>query len=594
MDSEKNKWNIASLQLLKRCLAYFMPYKWSIGFAFFSMAVVAGCTAGSAWLIKPFMDGGLIDKDTEKLKWTALAFVCIMLLKCFFRFFQVYLMNAAGLRVLETLRNDLFDKIVRLPMRFFEKSQVGMLMSRILNDVLQLRESMPSFVMLIREVLTMFALIGTVIYIDPYMAMWALLVLPLALYPFIYFGRKLRKYGRRNQVKLSDINSLLQEHFSGIKVIKAFANEKGAAREFRLENARLLAILLKQCLVSELSSRFMELVGAFGVGLVVWFGGMQVVDGRVTPGELATFMAALVMLYEPIKKITTSNNNIQRALAGAERVFEILDAPHIQVEQSGDHPFELPFKLLEIEGVGFSYSEDGASALADITLSIRAGERVALVGPSGAGKTTLVNLIPRFYDPTMGEIRINGRPVREYDLADLRRNMAMVSQDTFLFNTTVRDNIAYGAEVVAEAVELAAETAYAHGFVRELDTGYDSVVGERGVKLSGGQKQRLTIARALYKNPPLLILDEATSALDTESERIVQMALENLMKDRTSIVIAHRLSTVLNADRIVVMEKGRIVAQGRHKDLLKVSPLYARLYRMQFTDHMPDQENEGE
>ncbi|NDV27910.1 ABC transporter ATP-binding protein [Desulfovibrio sp. JC010] len=572
--------------LIRRCLSYFGPYKFKIFVSFVSMAIVAAATAATAYLIQPAMDDIFINKDREALMLVPIAFVAVMLIKGVFRFLQTYLMNSVGLLVLEKLRNDLFSKIICLPMDFFEESQVGMLMSRILNDVIEIRASLPSFVMMIREACTIICLIGLVFYRDPYLAFFAVLVLPLAIFPFFYFGRKLRKLGRKNQSKISDINALLQESFSGVKVIKAFANEKLETEKFAEENYRLVRIAIKSVLNSELSSRIMEIVGAFGIGLVLWYGGAQVIDGHSTPGTFFSFIAALVMLYEPIKKMNTSNHTIQRALAGAERVFEILDSPKINVEKGGDVELEEDFKKLEIKDLTFSYPSSEKPVLDNINLDVEAGQKVAIVGPSGSGKTTLVNLIPRFYDAHEGRIILNGKPVNEYSLKSLRLKIGMVSQETFLFNASVLDNISYvSLESDLEDVEGCARTAFAHEFIERLPEGYDTMVGERGVRLSGGQKQRLTIARALFKNPPLLILDEATSALDTEAERIVQMALENLMKDRTSIVIAHRLSTVLSADVIVVMEKGKIVSKGTHKELLQNSPLYIKLYNMQFQDN---------
>ncbi len=571
--------------LMWRCLSYFSPYKFRIFIAFVSMAVVAAATAATAYLIQPAMDDIFINKDREALMIVPVAFVLVMLIKGVFRFLQTYLMNTAGLLVLEKLRNDLFEKIICLPMGFFEESQVGMLMSRILNDVMEIRQSLPSFIMMIREVVTIIGLIGLVFYRDPYLAFFAVLVLPLAIFPFFYFGRKLRKLGRKNQVKISDINALLQESFSGVKVIKAFANEKRESGRFEEENGRLVKIAIKQVLHSELSSRVMEIVGAFGIGLVLWYGGKEVIEGHSTPGTFFSFIAALIMLYEPVKKINNANLTIQRAFAGAERVFEILDSEEINTEKGGNLELELPFRSLEINNLTFKYPSSEQPVLEDINLVVNAGQKVAIVGHSGSGKTTLVNLIPRFYDSRNGSITLNGKPLNEYSLKSLRLNIGMVSQDTFLFNATVRENIAYvDSSSSFESVKKAADTAFAHDFIEKLPEGYETMVGERGVRLSGGQKQRLTIARALLKNPSLLILDEATSALDTEAERIVQLALENLMKDRTSIVIAHRLSTVLSADMILVMEKGRIVDRGTHRELLETSSLYQKLYNMQFQD----------
>ncbi|MBN2141055.1 MAG: ABC transporter ATP-binding protein [Desulfovibrionaceae bacterium] len=576
---------LGSWQLLKRCYGYFLPYKLKVAAAFACTLVVSLSTAGTAWLVKPAMDDIFINKDHAALVLIPPAYVLLMLLKGAARFIQTYYMNASGMRVMEAIRNDLYAKIVRLPMRYFHESEVGMLMSRIVNDVGQISVSLPSSVMFVRQIFTSAALIGVVFYQDAYLAFWSVLVLPLAVYPFVYFGKRLRKLGRKTQAKVSDVTTLLQEGFSGIKVVKAFANEPKEAARFQVQNRLYTAIGLKQVLVSEMSSRVMELVGAFGVGLVLWYGGLQVIQGHSTPGTFFSFMAALIMLYEPIKGLNSANAQIQQALAGAERVFDILDSPDIRVEDDGGVEFTPPFRELEFRDAGFTYPRGLRPALEDVNLRIRAGERVALVGPSGSGKTTLANLIARFQDVQQGEVLLNGRPLRDYTLKSLRMNLGIVSQETFLFNLTVRENIAYAeGQFSDQDVVRAAEAAFAHEFIMDLPEGYETIIGERGVKLSGGQRQRLTIARALLKNPPLLILDEATSALDTEAERVVQMALENLMRDRTSVVIAHRLSTVLNADAIIVMENGRIAAKGAHRELLESCPLYARLYKMQFED----------
>ncbi len=574
---------VRSWPLLKRCMGCFRPYWKRVAVGGLSMLVVAVSTAGLAYLVQPALDDIFIRKDADALLLIPFAYIALIVIKGFFQYLQNYLLKSSGLQVLEDLRNQLYDRIIYLPLKFFEENQVGMLMSRVINDVLLIRMSLPAMIMVARELLTMAGLICVVFYRDWRLAIWAMLVLPAAIFPFFYFARKLRKYGRRNQSKLADIATVLQEIFSGVRVVKAFATEKPEARRFAGENKRLVKIALKEVVYSELSSRVMELVGAVGVGLVIWYGGYKVISGESTPGTFFSFIAALIMLYEPIKKLANANSDIQQALAGAERVFEVLDSPVLTVEQGGSVEFKENFKELVFDTVTFAYEGCPNPAVVAITLVVRAGERVAVVGPSGSGKTTLVNLIPRFYEPQQGAIRLNERPVQEYTLASLRRNIGLVSQDSFLFNLSVRDNVAYGLpEVDDTAVVQACKTAYAHEFVEQLPQGYDTLLGERGVKLSGGQKQRLTIARALLKNPPILVLDEATSALDTESERIVQLALDNLMQGRTSIVIAHRLSTILGADRIVVMEKGRILDQGPHARLLESCPLYARLYAMQF------------
>jgi len=574
-----------SLGLIKRCLGYFSPYKVRIAVALVAMAIFAASSGVTAYMAKPAYDRIFAEKDTAALALYPVLYVAVFFIRGLFRYLQNYEMRLCGLWVLERLRNELHTKILRLPMRFFDDTQVGMLQSRIIMDVNMLRNSLPAVVMSIRSVLEIIGLVAVAIYVNPKMAGMALLAFPMAVFPVFYFGKKLRKIGRRNQSKISDISVILNEVFSGIRVVKAFAAEDRENAKFAVQNKKLVNIATKEVIFSEMSSPIMDFIGAIGVALVMWFFGTQVIGGHATPGEFFAFVVAAGMIYAPIKKFNSYNMDIQRALAGAERVFEILDSPEITEEDHGDKVFNAPFTELKFDNVSFNYPGCATPALDGISLTVKAGERVALVGPSGSGKTTLVNLIPRFHDPQQGAITLNGSALSEFDLASLRRNVGIVSQDPFLFDTSVRENIAYGQnEVDQERIEACAKTAFAHEFITEMPGGYDTVLGERGVKLSGGQKQRLTIARALLKNPPLLILDEATSALDTQAERKVQMALENLMRDRTSIVIAHRLSTVIDADRIVVMQNGRIISQGRHAELLESCELYARLYEMQFKD----------
>ncbi|MBS3779666.1 MAG: ATP-binding cassette domain-containing protein [Desulfovermiculus sp.] len=582
----------SSLYFLRRIAHYFRPYALRIVISVVSMGVVAACTAAAAYLVQPALDEIFINKDKKALMVIPFLIILVFALKGFFRVIQTYQMQYCALRVLEALRNDLQNKMVRLPMSFFEQSQVGMLMSRIINDVNLIRRSIPEVVMLIREIMTMFALIFVAFYRNAYLASWAVVVLPLALYPVIFFGKKLRKVGRRNQAKIADISTLLQELFSGIKAVKAFAMEKSEARRFQGQNSKLVHIALRGAFYDAMSSPVMEFIGALGIGLVVWYGGTQVIAGESTPGTFFSFLTALIMLYEPFKRISKSNMVLQQALAGAERVFEILDSKDIREEDAGQAILDPRLTELRFQQVSFAYPGAQEWALKDISLQVHPGERLAIVGPSGAGKSSLVQLIPRFYEPQSGRIILNDRPVEEYTLDSLRRFIGIVSQETILFNTSIRDNITYGLEdVPTSKLEEAARIAYAFEFINALPRGFDTVIGERGVKLSGGEKQRLTIARALLKDPPLLILDEATSALDTQSERIVQKALENLMAQRTSMVIAHRLSTVLSADRIVVMDHGRIQDIGPHRELYHRCPLYHKLYQMQFEEGA---EGEGE
>lgn len=537
------------------------------------------------WLTKFVTDDVLMNKNMEMLKLCIAGLVVLIVLKGIFQFLQVYVMNSTGILVLRDMRRDLYDKIIRLPMPFFAESEIGMLMSRIVNDVVAVRQSLPSIIMFVRQIFTLIGLIATVIYLDAYLAFWSLVVMPVALYPIIFFGKKVRKYGRKMQTELSGVNIVLEESFSGVKVIKAFATEVRESLKFGVENEGITKVIIRQIFYGESSSRVMDFVSAGAGATVLWVGGSRVIEGIMTPGELTAFLVCLIQLYEPIKKINMSNHQIQSGLAGAERVFDIFDSPEIQIEEEGTNVYDGSFKELTFENVHFQYPAAPKPALDGISLTIREGQRVAVVGPSGGGKTTLVNMIPRFYDAHEGTIRLNGTPLEDYTLGSLRLGLGLVSQDTFLFNESVRENIAYSrTEFEQSEVEEAAHGAFAHEFIMEMPHGYDTVVGEGGVKISGGQKQRLTIARAIMKDPSLLILDEATSALDTESERVVQKALENLMQGRTSIVIAHRLSTILSADVIVVMEKGRILSTGTHRELLASCPLYQRLYKMQFDD----------
>lgn len=587
----KNIEHFGNRHLLKRCLHYFKPHAWKVAIGMISAIIVSSTNAATAYLVKPAMDNVFVQKDTTSLVLIPLAFLGVIVVKSIFRFTQVYLMNVTGLLVLDRLRNEMFSRIVVLPLRFFEDSQVGMLMSRVLGDVNGIRESVPTLVMGIREIISIIGLVGVIFYQDWKLAIISIFVLPLCAVPIIHFGKRLRNLGRRLQAQGAEINSVVQESLSGIRLIKAFHTEKKETKRFRKESSNIVRISKKQILASELSSRIMELAGGIAISGVLWYGGKQVLDGVSTPGTFFSFVTALIMLYEPIKKINESNKTIQKSLASAERVFGLLDSKEIRPEPDGRMEFKRPLETLKMDKVTFTYPTVNKPAIKDLTLTINRNERVALVGPSGSGKTTLVNLLPRFYEVDKGEISFNGIDLKDIDLATLRRSIGIVSQEPFLFNMSIRDNIAYGSlEVTEEQILEASKSAFAHEFIELLPNGYETICGERGVKLSGGQKQRITIARALLKNPALLILDEATSALDTQAERIVQKALDNLMNERTSVVIAHRLSTVISADRIVVMQKGEIVGIGKHADLLESCPLYAKLHAMQFCETISDNE----
>ena len=572
----------ANVDMMLRAARYFLPYKKAVILATVAMVISGLCAAATAWLVKPVLDDIFIKQDETALLLIPIFFVVITIVKDGTRLLQNYYMQVASMKVLETIRGQLFAKILYQPLRYYEKTQTGDLMSRIINDVHAVRMSLPALVMLVRQVITIVCLIGVAVYQNAALAFWALIVLPLAFYPFVYFGKRMRKLSTDSYVLMSDFNSFLVERLSGIRVVKAFCTEKKEMETFGVEMKRFLRLALKSTLASEFSSSTMEVVGALGIALVIWFGGMQVVAGHTEPGTFFSFITALVMMYEPLKKLSSANLNIQGALAGGERIFSLLDDKNLVPENEDGIVLDKPFQELTFNNVTFGYNEDKL-ALKDVSFSVKSGERIALVGPSGAGKTTFVNLIPRFYHPQGGDILLNGKKLNAYALPSLRRAIAVVSQDNFLFNTSIRDNITYGMTDISEEMLIAAaKAAFAHDFILETKDGYDTIIGERGVMLSGGQKQRITIARALVKNAPLLILDEATSALDSEAERVVQLALDNLMQNRTSIVIAHRLSTIIGADRILVMDHGKIMAEGKHETLLQTSPLYNKLYTTQY------------
>lgn len=566
---------------LKRIWVYFSKYKKYIALSIIFSLIVAASNGASAYLIKPALDGIFINKDREKLFIMPILIVLVYLIKGLSRFGQNYLMRKAGQKVIEQIRNDLFDKIIMLPMRFFSNNKTGALMSRITNDVNLMQNSIPSFVTGMREIFSILGLATVVLYQDLYLGSFAIFVLPVLVLPIVKIGKKIKKYSKKGQSQIGGISSLLQESFSGVQVVKAFAMENKEKTKFKEQNAKFVNYELRRMLYNEISSPLIEFIGALGIGLVVYIGGLKVINGTSTPGTFFSFMAAILMMYDPFKRINNANNNIQAAIGAAERVFEIMDMENHILKNNGTLQCDARNKDIVFENVSFAY--DNELVLKNINLHIKSGAKIALVGSSGAGKSTFINLIPRFYDVTEGSIKIGDIDIRNYDVYSLRRNIGIVTQDTFLFNESVKYNISYGMEnVTDEEIIQAAKYAYADEFINQLPEKYDTIIGERGIRLSGGQKQRITIARAILKNPPILILDEATSALDSESEKIVQKALENLMAGRTSIVIAHRLSTVLNSDKIIVLEKGTVESVDKHEELLIKSKTYKRLYELQF------------
>ncbi|WP_447979697.1 lipid A export permease/ATP-binding protein MsbA [Candidatus Nitrospira bockiana] len=574
------------MTLFLRLVSCFRAYRLRLVLAFICSALVAALTGAYAWLVRPVLDGIFINKDQFLLTVLPLAILAVAASKAAFSYGQNYLMNYVGNQVITDIREQLFLKLMRLPVRFHDANTSGRLVSRVINDVNMMANAVAGVLKdIFQQGLTFLAMLGVIVYQNWKLAAVSLVVVPISAMTMVRMGQRLRGLATRGQERMGDMASTLQETLAGIRIVKAFGREDAEGKRFRHSNEAFLRMTMKAIQVSSLGSSHMEVIGVVGVAAIIWYGGSLVIEGTMTPGEFFSFLTAMFMAYTPIRRLSGANNSVQQALAAAERVFAVLDLEDERARDTGRKALARISRSLALEGVTFRYDGHEVPALYDVTLTVSVGEVVALVGSSGSGKTTLVSLIPRFYEPTEGRVCIDGRDVRDYTLHSLRSQIGIVSQDTMLFDETVAYNIAYGRpQASEEEVIQAAKAAYAHDFIERLPDGYKTLIGENGVKLSGGERQRLAIARAILRDPPILILDEATSALDSESERIVQMALSNLMKNRTTLVIAHRLSTIQNADRIVVMDRGRIVEIGTHLDLLARDGQYKRLHAMQFQD----------
>jgi len=555
------------------------------------LALVVSATEGTvAWLVKPAMDDIFIRRDMLMLKLVPLAFLVVYLIKGVARYFQSYVMAAVGERVVARLRRDLYTHIQRMPLAFFSGVHSADLMSRIMNDINRLAH-------LSSNVLVMAVLqIGTLVSLTVVMFMreWLLTLLALTVFPLIalavhLIGRRLYEINRRTQRQIAQLAIVLHESFSGTKIVKAFGREGFEQERFDGVNNRLLRLSLKNARADYIAEPLLELFAAVGIAGALWYGGYRVMHGDMTPGTFFSFTAALVMLYGPARQLARALNKVQQTSASVERVFEILDLPPAIVDAPGAVKLGTIRDRIRFEDVSFRYPDTEVFALRDISLEIAKGDVIAFVGMSGAGKSTLMDLVPRFHDVTLGRITIDGHDLRHLTQDSLRAQIGIVTQETFLFSDSILYNIAYGRpEASFDEIMRAARQAQAHDFILACPEGYQTLVGERGVRLSGGQRQRVAIARAFLKNPPLLILDEATSDLDAESEFMVQQALADLMRGRTVLVIAHRLATVRNADRIVVIHEGRIAEIGRHDELLARDGLYRRLHALQMIGGLPD------
>jgi subfamily B ATP-binding cassette protein MsbA len=514
-----------------------------------------------------------------------LVIVCVLtvvtLLQCVSLFAGKYLVEWVGNRVVADLRSRLFEHIHALPMQFFGRNRTGDLISRITTDTGLLTQLVSNVLGdLIREPFTLIGCIAAMIILDWRLAVIALVVFPVCIGPVAVLGRRVRKASKGGQESMGDMLSVVQESIGGALVVKAFQMEKAEARCFNAFNMRVFKFLMRQSRSNSLTEPIMVLLSAVGLSAVVIYAYLN----NISLALLVSFGAAMVSMYKPAKKLSQIHMKIQKATPGAERIFEILDIHNTIDDAPGAVAFTGRVETVALRDVSFAY--DDKNILNGINLQAGAGQCMAFVGSSGAGKTTLVNLIPRFFDVTGGRVEINGKDVRAYTLDSLRAQIGVVTQSTVLFNRSVAENISYGSpDATREQIEDAARRANAHQFIIELEDGYDTVIGERGSLLSGGMAQRVAIARALLKNPPILILDEATSALDTESERLVQGALDELMKDRTVFVIAHRLSTIAHANSIVVLDKGQVAEQGTHEQLLTTGGKYKYLYDIQFANN---------
>lgn len=571
----------------RRLLAYLRPYVWPYFVGALLCMTAYSATAG----IVPFLVHSLVDKvfqagDNSVLRILPAVIAATFVVRAAVNFGQAYLGEYVGQHIVFDLRRGLDERIQHLPIAYFDKVASSGILSRVTTDVLLVREALTEGVAaMIRDTTTVLVLLVVALYLDHVLAFVTLVVFPSVVLPLQRLSRRMRRLSREGLDTLGALAALLQETILGNRVVKAFGMEGYEKARFSAENTRLLGLYMRAAKIKAFTTPLMEVAAAVGIAATLWIGGASVIGGERTAGDFMAFLTALVLLYEPFKKVVRTNNILQTGLGAAERIFELMD---IEPEPAGLGGSRLGgfSGRIRFEGVSFAYGEE--RVVHNVDLELAAGQTLALVGPSGGGKSTLADLIPRFYEVDSGRITIDGRDLREIETASLRGLMSVVTQFTFLFNDSVRNNIAYGRPGTAdEDVVEAAKAANADEFIRGLPRGYDTVVGELGVQLSGGQRQRVAIARALLKNAPILILDEATSALDSESERLVQAAVEALMEGRTTLVIAHRFSTVRRADRIAVIAGGRVIESGTHEELLEGGEVYKRLHDMQFRDDAP-------
>ena len=560
------------------------PQITSIWIAVFCMVVVAGVSAGMVYLLQPIIDEVLIARDRVMLYFLPVLIIVLALVRGVAGYGESYLLEVIGHRMVATLQSGMYARVIRADLGFFHDNSVGNLVARFVNDANLLRQSVArSLTGMVRDLLTVICLLAVLFLTDWVLALLTLVVFPVSVIPIVLIGRRIRRISRTTQVETADLTTLLDETFRGIQSLKAYAAEESETRRALQGISRIYGLMRKSSRVQALSRPLMETLGGIAMAIAVFFGGLLVIGQSMTAGELIAFMTALLAAYKPMKSIANLNAILQQGLAAAQRIFQIRDLrPEI-----GNRPTAMKLYPvlgdIRFEDVHFGYAP-GEQTLEGVDLHVPAGKTVALVGPSGAGKSTVLSLVPRFFDVDRGAIRVDGTDIRDITLESLRAGIAVVTQETSLFDVTIRANIAYGKPEASDAeIAAAARNAEAHDFIMGLPDGYQTKVGGRGVKLSGGQRQRIAIARAMLRDSPILLLDEATSALDTETERTVQAAINRLKKGRTTMVIAHRLSTIVDADAIFVLENGRVVETGTHAELLSIEGAFARLYELQFS-----------
>ena len=573
-----------SLHLLKRLAGdHLRRHMGALMWAVVCMLLVAGATAANAYMIQPALDKIFFHKQTSMLTIIPLIVIALAAVKGFAAYGQSVTMKTVGQRIVMDLQVKLYAHLLYADISMFNATASGKLLSRFSNDIYMIRKNVTSVITgLARELVTLVGLVGVMFYQSVELSLIAMLVMPIAFYPMTRLGRRMRKVSRKTQEDLAHYISHLDDSFQGIRIVKSHANEQGEINRANSIMDGIFGLLMKAIRIESAPAPIMETLSGVAIASVIWYGGYQVIEGTTTPGAFFSFITALLMAYRPLKGLSGVNTNLQEGLAAVSRIYEVLDVQPKITDAADAVPIVMERGKVEFDNVSFAYDE-GKEALKKLNFTIEAGQRIALVGSSGAGKTTIINMLLRFYDPSSGVIRIDGQDIRGVTLASLRHSIAMVNQEATLFDDTIRANIAYGApDASEEDVIAAAYAAAAHDFILELPQGYDTVIGQHGVRLSGGQRQRIAIARAMLKNAPILLLDEATSALDTISEQQIQQALDRLMQGRTTIVIAHRLSTIEHADCIFVVKNGEIFESGTHKELLKKDGDYAKLYHRQF------------